>query len=173
MGRFIKILHLLLACLMMAITIPMLLNDWKIGVICFICSLANAWFYLSSYVMDETRVIIAGSRDFDDYELLNSVVKEKLRDYKNIKIISGGCSGADTLGERFAKENNLDLKVFQAEWKKYGRAAGPIRNKAMAQYASQVDNCLLIAFPVGSSRGTRNMISLAKEHGLDVHVVEG
>ena len=123
--------------------------------------------------MEETRVIIAGSRDFDDYELLSSVVKEKLRDYENIEIISGGCAGADSLGEKFAKENGLDLKVFQAEWKKYGRAAGPIRNKAMAEYASQVDDCMLIAFPVGSSRGTRNMISLAKDYGLDVHVVEG
>ena len=123
--------------------------------------------------MDKSRIIIAGSRNFDNYELLSSVVSENISGMENVEIISGGCSGADSLGERFADENGLELKVFQAEWGKYGRAAGPIRNKAMAEYASQVGDCMLIAFPIGSSRGTRNMIQMAKNYGIETIIVEG
>ena len=101
--------------------------------------------------MEIYRVIIAGCRDFDNYELL----KEKCEYYlqnkmqtHNVIIVSGHASGADTLGERFAAEHNLLCELHPADWDKHGRAAGPIRNAEMADVADA-----LIAFWDGMSRG--------------------
>lgn len=118
---------------------------------------------------DDFGVIIAGGRDFNDYDLLEEKCKDVLRlymAYRNVTIISGDATGADTLGERFAKEYRLKSLIFPAEWQKYGRAAGPIRNQEMANLADAV-----IAFWDGKSRGTKNMIDLAQAKGLSTHVV--
>ena len=111
------------------------------------------------------KVIIAGTRDFSDYALLRSFADQTLFGAKDIEIVSGGARGADALGERYAREHGYALKVFPAEWKKWGRAAGPIRNGQMAGYADA-----LIAFWDGQSSGTRDMIRKAEEKGLRVQV---
>lgn len=123
-----------------------------------------------------TRVIIAGSRQFNDYKLMLNTLDELgvhlINTIDPVEIISGHATGADTLGEKFAKAYGYPLKIFPADWNKYGKAAGPIRNEEMAKYASEANRGILIAFPVGESRGTRNMIKLAKQYGLEVNVVE-
>ena len=111
------------------------------------------------------KVIIAGCRDFADYALLRSFADEVLAGAEDIEIVSGGARGADGLGERYARERGYALKVFPAEWKKWGRAAGPIRNGQMAGYADA-----LIAFWDGQSSGTRDMIRKAEDRGLRVQV---
>ena len=118
-----------------------------------------------------TRVIIAGSRNFDDYDLLRKKCGRLLK-MENVEIVSGHARGADTLGEKFAEENGIPLKVFPAQWDTYGKAAGPIRNRQMAEYAAQADCGFLVAFPKGESNGTRNMIRTAKWYDLTVYVVE-
>lgn len=111
------------------------------------------------------KVIIAGCRDFSDYALLCSFADQVLAGAEDIEIVSGGARGADALGERYARERGYALKVFPADWDKYGRAAGPIRNGQMADYADA-----LIAFWDGKSVGTRNMIRQAREKGLKTDV---
>ncbi len=111
------------------------------------------------------KVIIAGSRDFTDYSLLCSFADQVLSGCGETEIVSGGARGADSMGERYARDRGYGLKVFPAEWKKWGRAAGPIRNGQMADYAD-----VLIAFWDGQSTGTRDMIRKAEEKGLRVHV---
>ena len=119
------------------------------------------------------RVIIAGGRNFSNVMLFRNTIRKYLLDIKDeIEIISGGCSGADTMGEWFAEDNDLKLTVFEADWDKYGKAAGPIRNEQMAKYAAESDRGILIAFPIGKSPGTRNMIKLANQYGLEVYVAE-
>lgn len=115
------------------------------------------------------HIIIAGSRNFNDY----SVVEKELMNYIGkfigkieMEIISGGASGVDALGERFAKEHHLALKIVPADWKKYGRSAGPQRNEKMARMAGT-----LVAFWDGKSHGTKNMIDNAKKQGLCIKVV--
>ena len=115
------------------------------------------------------RVIIAGCRNFDDYALL----KERCNDYlcekmetHNVIIVSGHASGADALGERFAEEFGLQCEIHPADWAKYGRSAGPIRNAEMASCSDA-----LIAFWDGQNPGTRSMIELARKKGLQVAVV--
>jgi hypothetical protein len=116
------------------------------------------------------KVIIAGTRTFNDYALLQREVDEALRemnpDGAPIKIVSGGARGADKLGERYARERGYALEIYPADWERYGKRAGYIRNKEMAEVADA-----LIAFWDGESRGTRMMIGLAQDHGLDVRVV--
>lgn len=113
------------------------------------------------------KVIIAGGRDFGDYGTLRNSVDEVLRtkQYRTICIVSGAARGADTLGETYANVNSYLCKVFPADWKKHGKAAGYIRNKKMAECA----DCL-VAFWDGKSKGTKHMIDLAKERGLEVYV---
>lgn len=115
------------------------------------------------------HIIIAGCRNFNDYSVVEKEVMELIGNFIGkieIEIISGGATGADALGERFAKEHNLSLKVVPADWKTYGRSAGPRRNEQMARMAGT-----LIAFWDGKSRGTKNMIDTAKRFGLRVKVV--
>ena len=121
-----------------------------------------------------TRVIIAGSRSFNDEDLFDNSIHDILLGYDTdeLEIISGCCTGADAMGEDYAERWEIKLTLFPADWATYGKAAGPIRNEQMAQYAAEADHGILIAFPIGESRGTRNMVKLAKQYGLEVHVIE-
>lgn len=120
-------------------------------------------------MLDQYRVIIAGGRYFSDYELLKEKCDEFLQGKidEEIVIISGHASGADSLGERYAQERGYKIETYPADWKKYGRAAGPVRNEQMANIANA-----LIAFWDGKSKGTKSMISLAKKKGLQVFVAQ-
>ena len=86
----------------------------------------------------EYRLVVAGGRDFKNYLLLSKELKKYINELGSeysIIILSGGASGADTLGEKFAKNHKLKVERYPAEWKMYGRAAGPKRNAQMIQAA--------------------------------------
>lgn len=123
-------------------------------------------------LITKTRVIIAGCRDFDDYEGLKRSCDKLLKDETNIEIISGAAPGADTLGEKYAKEKGFDLEVKKADWKRFGKSAGFIRNKEMLDYALESNNPILIAFWDGKSRGTKGMIEITKEAKVKVFIIE-
>lgn len=128
----------------------------------------------------ELRVIIAGSRDFDDFsKLMNSSINilsgitNKRDDLDKIRIISGTARGADKLGEQYAKVAGYELSRFPADWNRLGKRAGYVRNAEMAKFAVEDDNYgVLIAFWDGQSKGTKHMIDLAKKYGLEVHIVK-
>ena len=125
--------------------------------------------------MKELRIIIAGSRNFNDYELLKrevlNIVENDNRPKNLVKVISGGARGADTLGECFAKEFGLEVKRFIPDWDGLGKKAGYVRNADMAKYSVQNGDGMLIAFWDGESKGTKHMIDLAKRYGLEVHMI--
>ena len=79
------------------------------------------------------KVIIAGGRDFVNYQFLVNKCDSLLKNKTDIEIVSGGAKGADKCGELYAQDRNFELKVFPANWKKYGVVAGFIRNKDMAK----------------------------------------
>lgn len=119
--------------------------------------------------MEDYRVIIAGCRNFNNYDTLKERCEYYLQDKiktHNVIIISGHASGADALGERFASEHNLQCELHPADWKRHGKGAGPIRNAEMAEVSDA-----LIAFWDGQSRGTKSMIEIAKKKGIKVAVV--
>lgn len=113
------------------------------------------------------RVIIAGGRDFNDYDLMKRKLDALLANQTGVVIVSGACpTGADKLGERYALERKLPVVQHPADWKQHGKSAGPRRNEQMAQNADA-----LVAFWDGKSRGTKNMIDNAEKYGLKVRVV--
>ena len=127
------------------------------------------------------RVIIAGSREFNDYVLLKEECLKIFRQLKSegyntdrsvVEIISGAARGADIIGEQFSNVYRLPLKRFKADWDCWGKSAGYRRNEQMALYAKEDQEIgVLIAFHNGVSKGTKHMIDLANKHGLRVFVV--
>jgi hypothetical protein len=115
------------------------------------------------------KLIIAGGREFSDYELLEKEVIKLLRGKypKDVEIVSGGARGADSLGEKFAKEKGCSLQSFPADWNTYGKSAGYRRNAEMAAYA---DAC--ICFWDGKSKGTKHMIDLAEKKELLLTIIK-
>lgn len=112
------------------------------------------------------RIIIAGGRNFNDYDFLEKVITKFIFENdtdKDFEIVSGTANGADKLGEQFAKIHGYPIKRFPANWDKYGKSAGYIRNEQMAKYSNA-----LIAFWDGKSKGTKHMIDLAEENDLVV-----
>jgi hypothetical protein len=98
------------------------------------------------------KTIIAGSRSITDYEMVKlAIIKSG---FKITQVISGGAVGVDKLGERWAQENNVPVKRFPADWKTYGKAAGPIRNSEMVKYCEAA-----IIIWDGSSRGAQDTIT--------------
>lgn len=121
---------------------------------------------------EKFKLVVAGTRNFDDYELLRNKLATLLMKRRcwtidcNEEIVSGGAPGADTLAVRYATEASIPFKVFPADWNKYGKSAGPRRNKQMAEYADAA-----IVFWDGKSRGTQNMIQQMREAGKSVEVI--
>lgn len=114
------------------------------------------------------RVIIAGSRGFTAFAELcaycDKVLARKAQEGQ-IVVLSGHCQGPDLMGEEYARQRGYVVEVHPADWKQYGKAAGPKRNKEMAAAAHA-----LIAIWDGKSRGTKNMIDEARAAGLPVRV---
>ena len=109
------------------------------------------------------RVIIAGSRNITSYNAVKLAVKRSK--FKISKVISGGANGVDSLGERYANENRIEVEIFNADWDLWGKRAGFVRNSKMANNADA-----LIAIWDGKSRGTKHMIDVATEKGLKVFI---
>lgn len=112
------------------------------------------------------KVIIAGGRTFNNYDLLCKSCDKVLSQQKEIEIVSGTAYGADKLGEKYAKEKSYTIKHFPADWDNHGKSAGYIRNAQMAEYADA-----LIAFWDGNSKGTKNIIDLAKRMNLKIRII--
>lgn len=117
----------------------------------------------------EIRMIVCGGRDFADYSYFVSCMDRLLSYYKSIRLVSGHASGADHFAERYAAERRIEIEIFPAEWKKYGRAAGPIRNRAMLDYAKETVP-EVAAFWDGKSKGTKDMLKHAKAAGAKIHI---
>lgn len=113
------------------------------------------------------QVIIAGGRDFSDYELLCRKCDKFFQDKRPTAIISGMARGADSLGTRYAREHGIPVLEFPADWEGLGRRAGMVRNLQMLDAADAV-----VAFWDGASRGTRHTIQEAKKRGLPLRVVQ-
>jgi len=118
------------------------------------------------------RVIIAGSRDFNDFIFLEKKCDEILfnESTEDLKFVCGMARGADLLGKKYADKHGYNVKSFYPDWDRYGKSAGYRRNEQMASYAKE-DNGILIAFWDGVSKGTKHMIDLGNKYGLRVYVV--
>jgi hypothetical protein len=114
---------------------------------------------------DTFKVIIAGGRDYYDYNTLTKICDHMLKNKVNVEIVSGGAKGADAMGEIYAYSRGYKLTKFPADWENEGRSAGYKRNALMAHHSDA-----LIAFWDGRSKGTKHMIDLATAKGLKVKI---
>ena len=133
------------------------------------------------------KVIIAGSRMFDDYELAEERLDFFFSHRHPTEVISGGCSdskgrltfiredgtkvyGADGIGEKWASRRGIPVKIFLADWDKYGNSAGPIRNTQMGQYCTPHEDGAVV-FWNRRSTGSGDMVRKAKKYHLKLREV--
>ena len=116
------------------------------------------------------RIVVAGSRGFADYEMFEQALDEMLETVDGeIELVSGHAEGADQMAERYAAEYAIPIMVMKPDWKKFGRAAGPVRNRQMLDYAAE-GSPMVAAFWDGKSRGTKNTIDTARKLGIPTRV---
>jgi hypothetical protein len=108
------------------------------------------------------KVIIAGSRHITDKRDVCDAVNHS--GFEITEVVSGGAPGVDSIGEELAATFGIPLKRFPAKWKEHGKAAGPIRNEQMAQYA----DALVLVWD-GRSKGSANILANAKARNLQIH----
>lgn len=109
-------------------------------------------------------VLVCGSRKFNDQNLVNKVLNSL--PVKITRLVNGASKGVDKLSSLWAKQNNIELKEYPANWS-LGKKAGPLRNSKMIS-SEKID--LVIAFP--GANGTANMILQSTKASIDVLIVE-
>ena len=112
------------------------------------------------------RVAIVGYRSFTNYLYFEQKIKEWESEHGIIdEIVSGGATGADRLAVHYAEKYNRIKRIYPADWKKYGKTAGPIRNNVILN--DKLD--ALIAFPSSKSVGTHDIIGKATKLKIPVY----
>lgn len=120
--------------------------------------------------MQELKLIVAGGRDFNDYELLSTTVMylaNRVYQASQVSIVCGMARGADMLGHHFATEHDVKVYEFPANWSGLGKRAGFMRNTEMGKFADS-----LVVFWDGKSHGTKHMMDFMTQLGKPVHVVK-
>jgi len=143
------------------------------------------------------RIIISGTHNYKNWKNFKELLHKELYNIQGeygipkdeIEIVHGGASGIDTYAEWFAKNNKIKYRCFPSDWdnisnaplvilkyqsngKPYNAAAGTLRNKQMLDYAIEAENPILIAFPRKDSKGTKDMIKIAKQAKIDTRIIE-
>lgn len=112
-------------------------------------------------VMASFGVAVTGGRNYDNVEFVYKSLEEIRSRYGPFTLLVGDATGLDSIARDWAFIHNVGMNVFKADWKKFGRAAGPIRNKKMINRAG-----LLLAFPGG--RGTADCVRAAQHSGIPI-----
>lgn len=119
--------------------------------------------------MTAARLLITGSRYFNDADLMHTAIRDAVSTlrgfgFNHVVLVHGGARGADMLAAHIGRSMGLEIEAHPARWDVYGKAAGPVRNREMVELGAD----LMLAFPVGESRGTRGCMQLAREKGCAV-----
>ena len=118
--------------------------------------------------LPKKRIVIAGCRDYNNYDEAKEFIDfclSNIRKENDIVILSGCASGADAIGEQYAKENGFAVEKYPADWDAYGKSAGPKRNKQMAEVGDYV-----ICFWDEKSKGTNSMIDYANKFNKPIKI---
>lgn len=114
------------------------------------------------------KVVVTGTRETLTEEWIE-IIGDTLLEYEIDVLVHGGCTGVDKECDRLALSMGWRVVEVRANWRKYGRAAGPMRNRKMID---EYEPELVLAFPIESSRGTRDCIEYAKKKGVPTRVIE-
>lgn len=116
------------------------------------------------------RIIVCGCRDWTDRTRLENAIMGALirANTSNVEIVHGGCpTGADEIASRLCETGRINEQIYKADWNKFGKRAGPIRNEQMAKDGAD----LCIASWDGLSHGTKNMIDNAVRYGIRTLII--
>lgn len=116
------------------------------------------------------KVLICGSRDWKNYNSILDVIKGLIANLGEIEIVEGECSGADMLARQAAIECEIPVHGYPAQWKKYGDAAGPIRNQQMID-CEKPNMCIAFHGYLEKSKGTKDMVNKARAAGIETYVI--
>lgn len=121
--------------------------------------------------VEEMKVLVTGSRVYNNYLKM----REEIVDSKATILVHGDAKGADKLADLIGKQEGLDVRPYPAQWDRYGKGAGPVRNQQMLDEEHKADEPidLVLAFPVAGCKGTWDMIGKAQKAGIKVKVIEG
>lgn len=115
----------------------------------------------------DVRVLVTGSRDWEDRETLRAVFDRVHGTYPQFTLVSGACpTGADRMAEDWAYAHGVDVETHPANWRAHGRAAGPIRNREMVDTAPD----LCVAFVRANSPGATGTVRMCVEAGIRTEV---
>lgn len=118
-------------------------------------------------------LLIAGSRDFTDYNLLEQLTDQALQNRaEQICIVSGGARGADTLAKQYATNKHYKYLEFKADWNTFGKSAGYIRNEEVHKFISQFENRGALYFWDGESRGTAQNFDLDLKYNIKNFIIK-
>lgn len=116
--------------------------------------------------------LVVGSRTFNDYAFMKRKLDHILQNKDRVVIVSGGARGADSLAERYAKEKGYPTKVFKANWDRYGKQAGFLRNREMHKYIAKAKDRGVVAFWQNQSKGTAHNFELAEEYHNPIRIIK-
>lgn len=120
--------------------------------------------------------IFCGDRVWRDYDLILVTMKRLVVEDGLSLVIEGEAHGADNLSRIAAEELGIEVKPFRADWKRYGRAAGPIRNGVqllfLLDHEDQDKRVIAFHDDLDSSKGTKDMVNQAREKGVSVEVIK-
>ena len=111
------------------------------------------------------KLMVCGSRTIVDEQWIFSKLNELFALHKDMVVLSGGAAGVDSIGEKWADLHNVPIEHFLPDWKKYGRSAGPRRNKIMVERADYI-----ICFWDGKSRGTASTVKYTQNCGKPLRI---
>ena len=115
-----------------------------------------------------TRVLICGDRNWTDAKSVATVLDQWNKNTPISTVIHGAANGADTAGEQAAKLLRIPIESYPADWKQYGKKAGPIRNKQMLD--SKIDYVLAFHDNIDDSKGTKHMINIALKANVPIYL---
>lgn len=116
------------------------------------------------------RIIVCGDRNWIDYALILSTLREMHSISPITVVVEGEAKGADRLGRKAAESLGIPVEPHAANWARYGLGAGPIRNRGML--ATKPDLVIAFHHSIESSKGTKNMVEIAQEAGIPVRVIK-
>ncbi len=127
--------------------------------------LNEAGFPTQELITEKTKIAVIGSRTYEDYETFKKILKKLISNYSNVVLVSGGAKGADYLAEKFAKEFDIEIEVYEADWNTNGKSAGFKRNIDIWNAST-----FGIAFWDGESRGTKHSFEISKKQNKEFFV---